>query len=90
MNLMFLTELISFSTDSFLLGGESADWGLCAGSEPAPEAASSRRAGGRAAEAGGENRFRGPGGRVGKNPFFLTSPVFFFVFFIYLPRRESF
>ena len=68
---MFLIELISSSTDSFLLGGESADWGLCAGSELAPEAAGSR-AGERAAEAGGENRFHGPGGRVGKNPFFLN------------------
>ncbi len=75
----FRTELISSSTDPVLLGGESADWGLCAGSEPAPEAASSR-AGERAAEAGGENRFHGPGGRVGKKP----------RFFIYLPKKESF
>ncbi len=60
--LCFTQNLISSSTDPVLLGGESADWGLCAGSEPAPEAASSR-AGERAAEAGGENRFRGPGGR---------------------------
>jgi hypothetical protein len=88
--LMFLIELISSSTDSFLLGGESADWGLCAGSEPAPEAAGSR-AGGRAAEAGGENRFHGPGGRVGKKPFFLTSPVDFLGLFLYIcPEQRVF
>jgi hypothetical protein len=81
---MFFTELISFSTDSVLLGGESADWGLCAGSEPAPETASSS-ARERAAEAGGENRFHGPGGRVGKKPGFF---VFFGFFYIFAQKRE--